>query len=107
MDRATDFYMRGFTAKHYRDVRSLLEEYSGARHGSNFFTKTDDIIYDILDRSLEVRPGIAAFEGKNTVVFDDGSRADADMVVWCTGYQPKLPFLEEALKDAGVGIQCK
>jgi dimethylaniline monooxygenase (N-oxide forming) len=103
MERATDFYMRGFTARHYRDIRSLLEEYSGARHGANFFTKQDDIIYDILDWSLEVRSSISRFEGTNTVVFDDGTRADVDAIVWCTGYQPELPFLDEAFRDAGTG----
>lgn len=102
--RATWFRMQGYTTWHYQQVRSLLEEYSGARHTQNFLTKSDDFIYNLLDHSLELRPGIASYEGTNTVVFDDGSRADVDIVVWCTGYQPRVPFLADLLKQDGGGI---
>jgi dimethylaniline monooxygenase (N-oxide forming) len=101
--RAAWFRMQGYTSLHYQQVRSLLEEYSGARHTQNFLTKSDDFIYNLLDHSLELRPGIASFEGTNTVVFDDGSRADVDYVVWCTGYQPKVPFLSDLLDEDGGG----
>lgn len=96
MARAADFRMRGFTEAHYREVRSLLEEYSGAQHCSNFLTKSDDFIYDILDARLEVRPGIKYFQ-ERSVVFDDGSAVEADLVVFCTGYEPHLPFLSPQL----------
>lgn len=98
--RATEFRLRGFTAQHYRDVRSLLEEFSGALHSANFLTKSDDFIYDILDKSLEVRPGIKCFEGERTVRFEDGSSVEADVVVSCTGYDPQVPFLSELLRGA-------
>jgi len=100
MARAADFRMRGFTEAHYREVRSLLEEYSGAQHCSNFLTKSDDFIYDILDARLEVRPGIKCFQD-SSVVFDDGSAVEADLVVFCTGYEPHLPFLSQLHLPSG------
>lgn len=102
--RAAWFRMQGYTTWHYQQVRSLLEEYSGARHTQNFLTKSDDFIYNLLDRSLELRPAVAGYEGKETVVFEDGSRADVDVVVWCSGYQPRVPFLSELLN--GEGDKC-
>eukprot|EP00971_Amphidinium_carterae_P053856 1060653-Amphidinium_carterae.1 len=71
MDRATQFRLRGFTTKHYQEIRSLLEEYSGARHTQNFLTKSDDFIYNLMDGSLRVRPSVAAYEGPDVVVFED------------------------------------
>jgi len=102
--RATWYRMQGYTTWHYQQVRSLLEEYSGARHTQNFLTKSDDFIYNLLDRSLELRPAIKGYEGTETVVFEDGSRADVDIVVWCSGYQPIVPFLSELLESEGVAV---
>jgi len=99
--RATWFRMQGYTTWHYQQVRSLLEEFSGARHTQNFLTKSDDFIYNLMDHSLELRPGIAGYEGTNTVVFEDRSRAEIDIVVWCTGYQPQVPFLSQLLGESG------
>jgi len=101
-ERAIRFRMRGYTTRHYQEVRSLLEEYSGAEHSQNFLTKSDDFIYDLLDRSLELRPAVAGYEGTRTVVFNNGSRVDADVVVWCTGYTPKVPFLSGLLSGDAV-----
>jgi hypothetical protein len=97
--RASLFRMRGYTTRHYQEVRSLLEEYSGARHSQNFLTKSDDFIYNLLDHSLELRPAVTAYQGTNSVVFADGSCTEADVVVWCTGYQPRIPFLSNVLTD--------
>lgn len=43
-----------------------------------------------------VRPGIARFDG-DTVVFTDGTRSPADLIVWATGYKISFPFLDPAL----------
>jgi cation diffusion facilitator CzcD-associated flavoprotein CzcO len=42
---------------------------------------------------IDVRPAIRSFEGA-TVHFDDGTRTDADVVLYATGYQLDFPFLE-------------
>ena len=33
-----------------------------------------------------------------TVTFDDGKKADFDVIVWCTGYNHSFPFLDSQLK---------
>jgi cation diffusion facilitator CzcD-associated flavoprotein CzcO len=45
------------------------------------------------------RPGIERFDG-DEVVFVDGSRARADLVVWATGYRVSFPFLDEQVLSA-------
>ena len=42
-------------------------------------------------------PQIAKFDGK-TVHFKDGDSAEADAVVFCTGYRHHFPFMEDALR---------
>jgi len=57
----------------------------------------------ILDRlahgAIEVKPNIAALEGE-TVRFEDGSEARADLVVYCTGYKITFPFFDEDFVSA-------
>lgn len=45
---------------------------------------------------VNVRPGIERFSG-NTVHFVDGSAVDYDSLLWATGFNVKLPFLDEKL----------
>ncbi|MBS1905851.1 MAG: NAD(P)-binding domain-containing protein [Actinobacteria bacterium] len=45
---------------------------------------------------VQVRPGIERFDG-DQVLFTDGSRVRADLVVWATGYRVSFPFLDPAL----------
>jgi cation diffusion facilitator CzcD-associated flavoprotein CzcO len=44
---------------------------------------------------IDVRPGIAGFEGKR-VTFSDGSEADADVILYATGYELDFPFLSSS-----------
>lgn len=48
-------------------------------------------------KGIEERPEVDRFE-KNTVRFSDGSFADVDMVIFCTGYQKHFTFLPENLR---------
>jgi hypothetical protein len=52
----------------------------------------------ILDRLLhgriEAKPVIDSFDG-DAVVFADGTRVPAEVVVWCTGYNITFPFLSD------------
>lgn len=46
--------------------------------------------------AITPRPGIARFDS-DTVVFTDGSRSRADLIVWATGYRVSFPFLDPDL----------
>jgi dimethylaniline monooxygenase (N-oxide forming) len=56
----------------------------------------------ILDRlshgAITPKPNIARFEGSD-VVFTDGSRVAADLVVYCTGYKITFPFFDHDFLD--------
>ena len=45
---------------------------------------------------IESRPGIAAFD-ESAISFTDGSRFDADVVIWATGYRPGFAFLDDEI----------
>ena len=57
----------------------------------------------ILDRVKEgaviPKPNLARLEGSE-VVFTDGSRVEADVIVYCTGYKVSFPFFDPALLSA-------
>ena len=57
----------------------------------------------ILDRiahgTIAPKPNIRRFDG-DEVEFDDGSRAHADVVVYCTGYKISFPFFDADLISA-------
>ncbi len=62
-------------------------------------TVSDDLLTRLGHGDITVKPTIDRFEG-GTVVFADGSRVDADVVVYCTGYQVTFPFLDDAVVAA-------
>lgn len=43
---------------------------------------------------IDVRPGIHRFEG-STVYFTDGTKTEADVILYATGYQLDFPFLDK------------
>ncbi len=43
--------------------------------------------------AIHFKPNIREFEGK-TIVFEDGSSEEADLVIYATGYQVSVPFFE-------------
>jgi thioredoxin reductase len=57
----------------------------------------------ILDRithgAVTPKPNIRELDGKE-VVFEDGTRVEADVVVYCTGYKISFPFFDEQLISA-------
>jgi hypothetical protein len=59
-------------------------------------TVSDDLLSRLGHGDITVLPTIDHFEG-STVVFVDGSRVDADVVVYCTGYKVTFPFLDESV----------
>lgn len=59
-------------------------------------TMSDEIPRLVAHGRLVVRPEIARFEG-NDVVFVDGTREQLDMIVFATGYELAIPFLDRGL----------
>jgi dimethylaniline monooxygenase (N-oxide forming) len=59
-------------------------------------TMSDDIPRLAAHGRLIVKPQIARFEGHD-VVFVDGTRETVDMVVYATGYEMTIPFLDRTL----------
>jgi len=57
----------------------------------------------ILDRithgAVKPKPNIARLDG-DSVVFEDGTREQADIVVYCTGYKITFPFFDEDFVSA-------
>jgi dimethylaniline monooxygenase (N-oxide forming) len=62
-------------------------------------TVSDDLLSRLGHGEITVKPNIARFDGP-TVHFTDGSSADADVVVYCTGYKVTFPFLDETVVRA-------
>jgi NADPH-dependent 2,4-dienoyl-CoA reductase/sulfur reductase-like enzyme len=63
---------------------------------------TDEIPRLVAHGDLVVKPEIAGYEEKR-VLFTDGSAETVDTVVFATGYQPVIPFLNEGLLFARDG----
>jgi hypothetical protein len=78
--------------------KQLLKE-SGGTLNEQFGTKTDDFVRAIaLGRCRRVSV-ITRFAGAQ-VFFTDGSHFEPDLVIFCTGFDTKMPFLDETI--AGV-----
>lgn len=76
----------------------LLRE-SGGMVTEQFGTKTDDFVRAIATGRCRRVPGIARFDGPR-VIFADGSHYEPDLVVMCTGFDTRIPFLEEKIAAA-------
>lgn len=59
-------------------------------------TISDTILHRITHGEVAPKPGIERFDG-DSVVFVDGSSERIDTIVWATGYQVAIPFLDPAL----------
>lgn len=62
-------------------------------------TISDDILTRLGHGDISVKPNIDRFEGSK-VFFTDGSVVEADVVVYCTGYQVSFPFLADTVIPA-------
>ncbi|HSE70873.1 MAG TPA: NAD(P)-binding domain-containing protein [Nocardioidaceae bacterium] len=62
-------------------------------------TISDDLLTRLGHGDIEVKPNIDRFEGAK-VFFEDGSAAEVDTVVYCTGYKVTFPFLDERVVRA-------
>ena len=58
------------------------------------------LLYHVGHGAITPKPDVARFEG-GEVVFTDGSRIQADLVLFATGYLIRFPFLPEGLIPGG------
>ncbi|MGW4463884.1 flavin-containing monooxygenase [Micromonospora sp. NPDC004704] len=72
------------------------------RHGflQDHPTLSDSLLSRISHGEIGVRPAIDRLDG-DRVRFTDGTTDGIDLVVWCTGYDIHLPFLDPALLGDG------
>ena len=73
----------------------LLRE-SGGTFNEQFGTKTDDFVRAIATGHCRRAPAITRFDGPR-VVFADGSVFAPDLVIFCTGFETRMPYLDEAV----------
>jgi cation diffusion facilitator CzcD-associated flavoprotein CzcO len=57
-------------------------------------TISADFLNRIVHGEVTWHPNIARIE-RDAVVFEDGAREEADVIVWCTGYKVTFPFFDE------------
>ena len=62
-------------------------------------TLSDSILSRLTHGDVTPKGAVARLDGDH-VVFADGSRERVDVIVWCTGYVPLLPFLDDDLLGA-------
>jgi len=82
-----------------RRLTLLLLESSGGTLNEQFGTKTDEFVRALAEGRCRRAPAIARFEGPR-VLFQDGSEFMPDLVILCTGFETRMPFLDEALATA-------
>jgi hypothetical protein len=63
-------------------------------------TVSSELLPRIGHGDIDVKPNIERFAGGRTVRFVDGSEAEADLVVYCTGYRITFPFLDPAVFES-------
>ena len=76
----------------------LLEE-SGGTVAEQFGTKDDEFVRAIAIGKCRRAVAVDRFEG-SSVVFADGTRFEPDLVILCTGFDTRMPFLDEAVAAA-------
>ena len=62
-------------------------------------TVSDDLLTRLGHGDITVKPNIDRFE-ESKVFFVDGSSAEVDTVVYCTGYKVTFPFLDDTIVHA-------
>lgn len=70
--------------------------------GETHPTVNSELLYFLRHGRITPRGDIARLDGR-TVCFKDGSNADYDVIVACTGYHISHPFLDRSVIDLGAG----
>lgn len=91
------------TAAMLKTVVGSYERYGLRRpaHGmlQAHVTVSDTILTRLAHGAVLPKPNLSRFEGSEAV-FEDGTRAHVDVVVYCTGYRISFPFFDEDLVSA-------
>jgi dimethylaniline monooxygenase (N-oxide forming) len=82
-----------------RKLIAQLLAISGGTLNEQFGTKSDDFVRALAEGRCQRAPAIAHFDGPR-VLFQDGSEFTPDLVIFCTGFETRMPFLSEALANA-------
>jgi dimethylaniline monooxygenase (N-oxide forming) len=82
-----------------RKLTIQLLKTSGGTLNEQFGTKTDEFVRAMVEGRCRQVPAIARFDGPR-VVFQDGAEFTPDLVIFCTGFETRLPFLDSALAAA-------
>jgi len=87
-------------ARRWRARRALAAEYRRRGHPlkrvSLKTTPGMDLLDELARGRVVMRPAIAALD-ETGAIFADGSRVDADAVIFATGYRAEFPFLPDGL----------
>ena len=76
-------------------IRELLRE-SGGSLQEQFGTKDDAFVYALARGACTRAPELVRFDA-GKAVFADGSAFEPDVVLFCTGFQTKIPYLDETI----------
>ncbi len=86
------------TKEMIRLIRELLAA-SGGTLQEQFGTKSADFLRAMANGLCRREGGIARFDG-GRVWFEDGNSFEPDLVILCTGFDTKVPFLDQAVAGA-------
>jgi len=81
-----------------RLTMQLLADSGGTLH-EQFATKTDEFVRAIASGRCRLAPAVAQFDGRSTR-FTDGSEFAPDLVIFCTGFETRVPFLDATIATA-------
>jgi dimethylaniline monooxygenase (N-oxide forming) len=76
----------------------LLRE-SGGTFNEQFGTKSDEFVRAIANGRCRRAPAIAHFDGSR-VVFADASVFTPEVVIFCTGFDTRMPYLDDSMAAA-------
>jgi dimethylaniline monooxygenase (N-oxide forming) len=91
---------RWLFSQRLKQVQGKMESYGlpkpDHKLGEAHPTVSSDLLPCIGHGRIRVKPNIARIEG-GTVHFVDGTSAEVDTIIWCTGYRITFPFLSSEL----------
>lgn len=98
------FWFKEFLASIvYRIAVGKMENYGLPKPEHSLGQAHPTISNEILGRlgsgDIKFKPNLQELKGKR-ISFVDGTEEDIDVIVWCTGYNVKFPFLDESLVAA-------
>ena len=80
------------------DLIARLRKTSGGGLAEQFVTKSERFAHAIVEGRCHLKPDVVEVEA-NSVTFSDGTQAEFDCVLCCTGYQTAFPFLDPEIRD--------